>query len=92
MQTITCPGSLSGKALGGKAFPMTIHVHGSPVIREKGIDINRIAALGSRLMELRSQRKKKQKWTIDIFMLDVLCELAVLGASLDEEGWVRTEG
>lgn len=52
-----------------------------------GQRINRINTLGARLVETR-QRKRAGRWTIPISILEILVELAELGASLDERGFV----
>lgn len=56
-----------------------------------GEKINRIAFLGSEMVRLRESRiknNKKVKWTIGIRLMDILDELAKLGAELDSDGFV----
>lgn len=52
-----------------------------------GIRVNRIASLGAELMRL---REKKRTLLVRQQMADLLAELAILGASLDENGCVIT--
>ena len=75
-------------------FENSIKSQLQPRVEEKvlssGERINRIASLGSELMRLR-QRTHGKKWTIPFFTMEVLDELARLGASLDQDGFVVTE-
>lgn len=66
---------------------------GSPLANHQvndGERANRINTLGARLVEAR-QRKRSGRWTIPISILDILVELAELGASLDEKGFIVSD-
>lgn len=56
--------------------------------KSTGDKINQIAFLGSEMMHLR--RKKRNK-LVNSQMADILQSLALLGATLDIEGWIITE-
>lgn len=68
---------------------------GSPIANDqlsRGQRANAISALGMRLVEARStKRAKKETWTIPPAVLDVMVELASLGASVDADGFVVSE-
>lgn len=54
----------------------------------RGIRANRIAALGAKLVRL---RERKRTLLVCQEMTDLMAELAILGASLNENGWVVTD-
>jgi uncharacterized small protein (DUF1192 family) len=72
-----------------KQFQHTVKIEDKKL--SSGEIINRIAILGSELQRMR-QRSRGSKWTIPFFMMEVLDELARLGATLDQDGFVVTEG
>ena len=68
---------------------------GKVEIKEKvlspGEKINRISTLGAELVMLRTKRNHKKAWTIPFHSMEILTELAFLGGSLDEQGFLVTE-
>ncbi len=61
--------------------------------RARGMRVNRVASIGSEIVHLRENRTRNKKsavW-VNTQLADLFAELAALGATLDDQGFVILE-